>query len=76
MVQSVIKNWYTCYYNTAQFRQVEHYLFVYFIYLFIYLFTYKFAYFSLFKVGLRVVKNCLTNKYQRNKRYIYTYIYI
>ena len=26
------------------------------------------AYFSLFKVGLQVVKNCLTNKYQRNKQ--------
>ena len=29
---------------------------------------YLFLYFSLFTVGLHVVKNLLTNKYQRNKR--------
>ena len=30
--------------------------------------NYLFIYFSLFKVGLHVVKNSLTNKYQRNKQ--------
>ena len=29
---------------------------------------YLFLYFSLFTVGLHVVRNLLTNKYQRNKR--------
>ena len=32
-------------------------------------FIYLCIYFSLFKVGLHVVKNCLTNKCQQNKKY-------
>ena len=36
--------------------------------LIIYLFIYLFICFSLFKVGLHVINNCLTNKNQRSKK--------